>query len=178
MGRFGPEKQLSVLIGAFAKVAVRHSDWSLILVGNGDLRDALTEQVRQLGLTDRVLMPGVAKHPEAIMKACHLYAMTSEFEGFPNALGEAMACGLPAVSFDCRFGPKTIIRHGVDGLLVPANDANAFVGALDTLMTDDALRGRMAEKALEVTGRFDLKRIMDQWEALIRRIAGKTGKDN
>jgi glycosyltransferase involved in cell wall biosynthesis len=101
--------------------------------------------------------------------------MTSRFEGFPNALAEAMAYGLPAVSYDCDTGPRDLIRHEVDGLLVPPNDLVALTAALRHLMGDDALRAKFASRAVEVRGRFSEARVTNMWERLFRecRDAGR-----
>ena len=96
--------------------------------------------------------------------------MTSRFEGFPNTLVEALAYGLPAVSVDCDTGPRDIIRHGIDGLLVPQNNMDALVKALSTLMGNEELRRRYATRAVEARERFSIKRICGMWEKLFNEV--------
>lgn len=93
--------------------------------------------------------------------------MTSLVEGFPNTLTEAMAHGVPAVSFDCDTGPRDIIRHGIDGLLVSPGDTGALTRELGRLMGDDELRGRLALHAPEVRERFSLQRILSLWDEVM-----------
>jgi glycosyltransferase involved in cell wall biosynthesis len=91
--------------------------------------------------------------------------MSSRFEGFPNTLAEAMAHGCAAVSYDCDTGPRDIIRHEQDGLLVtPVGDVAALTSALDRLMGDDVERERMALRAIEVRERYSLQRILTLWD--------------
>jgi glycosyltransferase involved in cell wall biosynthesis len=118
-----------------------------------------------------VFMPGIAGNVAQWHARCDLYVLTSHSEGFPNALAEALCHGLPAVSVDCDTGPRDIIRHGVDGLLVPAGDATALTQALDRLMGDDELRRQFAAHAVDARQRFSIDRIAGLWEALFIRSA-------
>ena len=103
--------------------------------------------------------------------------MSSRFEGFPNTLAEALAHGLPAVSFDCDTGPRDIIRHGIDGLLVPPDDAGALGVALSGVMADDALRARLAQRAVDARERFSIERVAAMWEQLFSEPLGTARRE-
>jgi GalNAc-alpha-(1->4)-GalNAc-alpha-(1->3)-diNAcBac-PP-undecaprenol alpha-1,4-N-acetyl-D-galactosaminyltransferase len=167
MGRLAHEKGFDLLLSAFAVVATKHRDWTLEILGEGPIRAYLLSCIQKHGLEERVLMSGFTRRPFDAMRRADLFALSSLDEGFPNVLLEAMACGLPVVSFDCPSGPRHIIRNGVDGVLVPPRDAKAMAAALDHLMGDEAERKRLASKAREVVERFGVAKVMSMWEELI-----------
>lgn len=168
MGRLAPEKGFDLLLEAFARVAPNQPDWDLAIWGEGSLRDALTEQCDSLGLTDRVSFPGATKSPREKLAESDLFVLSSRREGFPNVLCEAMAAGTPVVSFACRFGPGTIIRDDVDGLLVPDGDVDALVATLDRAMSDESLRNRLGAEAVSIVDRYSLPNVAAQWETLLK----------
>lgn len=170
VGRLADQKGFDLLIAAFQKLAARFPRWRLFILGEGPLRAALMQQTAAAGLTGWVAMPGRAGNVGAWYAAADLYVMSSRFEGFPNTLAEAMAHGLPAVSFDCDTGPRDIIRHELDGLLVPPGDVDALARALARLMADDGLRQRYAARAVEVRERFSMGRIAGMWEELFEEL--------
>lgn len=176
VGRLSIEKQFQILIRSFQSLASRHLDWALVILGEGPLRSTLEAQVRQLGLRHRVLLPGRVGNVGDWYERANLFAMTSRVEGFPNALVESMAYGLPAVSFDCDTGPRDIIRHGVDGLLVPLGDEVGLTEALDRLMGDAELRQRFAERAVDVRERFATELVAEKWANLFAARAGNYGR--
>jgi len=167
MGRLAHEKGFDLLLSAFALVATKHRDWTLEILGEGPIRAFLLSCIQKRGLEERVLMPGFTRRPFAAMRRADLFALSSLDEGFPNVLLEAMACGVPVVSFDCPSGPRHIIRNGVDGVLVPQRDAQAMAAALHRLMGDETERKRLASKAREVVERFGVAKVMSMWEELL-----------
>src|SRR5262249_27989269 len=132
----------------------------------GPQRPRLERLIRSLNVQDRVRLPGFTNWPLEVLRRADLFGLSSLSEGFPNALCEAMACGVPAVGFDCSSGVREIIRHGVDGIVVPAGDAPALAAALDRVMSSDADRQRLGARAPDVVQRFAIDHAMAQWERL------------
>lgn len=175
VGRMSEEKGFSNLIEAFATLAGQHPQWDMVILGDGPLRASLLQQIQTKGLSGRVLMPGRAGNVGAWYERADLYVMSSRVEGFPNTLGEAMAHGCAAVSFDCDTGPRDLIRHDVDGLLVPPGDVAALAQSLRRLMQDDVLREQMAVRALEVRNRYSMKRVLGLWDELFANVCQQKG---
>ena len=171
VGRLNAVKNYEVLTRAFAELAGKYPDWDLVILGEGPERALLESGVRNRELEGRVFMPGIAGNVGTWFARADLYVMTSRSEGFPSALAEALAHGLPAVSFDCNTGPRDIIRHEIDGLLVPPDDEAALVAALDHVMGDADLRKQFAARALDARDRFSLEKIAGMWEALFRELS-------
>jgi glycosyltransferase involved in cell wall biosynthesis len=170
VGRLSLEKGFDLLLSAFANLSSSFPNWDLVIVGEGPERQNLINQIRFLGLTDRVKMPGVVGNIGDWYNRADLYVMSSRFEGFGNTLVEAMAYGCPVVSFDCETGPRNIVRHEVDGLLVPHADVNALTDALARLMSSKQLRNNYSSRAVEVRQRFSLETVGAIWDNLISSI--------
>lgn len=183
VGRLNPVKNFGALVNAFAALADKYPDWDLVILGEGPERPALEAAIRGRGAQARIFLPGIAGNVGEWYARADLFAMTSHSEGFPVALAEALAHGLPAVSFDCNTGPRDIIRHGIDGLLVPAGDSAALIQALERVMGDAHFREQLAARAPEARERFSIEKITRMWEDLFtelscprllpRHIAGK-----
>jgi glycosyltransferase involved in cell wall biosynthesis len=167
VGRLVAQKGFDLLVGAFARVAPGFPDWRLLILGEGPERARLESLAARPGLAERVRLPGVSADPAPAYRRASLFALPSRFEGFPNALVEAMACGLPVVAADCPSGPAEIVRHGVDGLLVPAGDEAALAAALARLMADPGARRALGDAARGVTERFSLERVLGLWDAVL-----------
>jgi glycosyltransferase involved in cell wall biosynthesis len=166
-GRLHPLKGFNHLVSAFASICQTRPDWCLMIAGEGDQREALEAQISQLGLHDRIFMLGRVKNINAFFSRADIFALTSSHEGFPNVLLEAMACGLPAVSFDCEAGPRAIIRDGEDGILVPPGDRDALASAIASLMDDENRRRKMGSAATLVCDRFSPARVLQLWDRVL-----------
>ncbi|MGI6419438.1 MAG: glycosyltransferase family 4 protein [Thermoguttaceae bacterium] len=166
-GRLTAEKGFDRLLRAFAQAASRHPEWDLVILGEGPERRPLELLAEQLQLAGRVAMPGWCDDVAAAMARCDLFVLSSLYEGFPNALAEAMAAGMPVVSYDCQSGPAEIIRDGYDGLLVRSGSVEWLAAAIDRLMGDEAGRRLLAGHAREVVERFSEARFYQRWEAVL-----------
>lgn len=170
MGRLTYQKGFDILLLAFAQIANKHSDWQLIILGEGELRKELEILRDSLGLSQKVIFPGIIKNPFSILKSSKLFVLSSRFEGFGNVLIEAMACGLPVISTNCQSGPREIIKDGFDGILVPNEDVLSLSKEIDFLMFDEQERRRLGNNAYITAKRFSLDNIVCTWEKLIYEV--------
>ncbi len=168
MGRLDPQKGFDLLLEAFAHLPPSaRVGWRLGIIGEGSQRDELERLIQRLGLEQDASLLGRFANPIPLLRAGKIFAFSSRWEGFGIALAEAMACGLAAVAFDCDYGPREIIRDGLDGLLVPPGDVKALAEALRRLMQDLRLRRRLASRAPEVLNRFSERRFLARWESVL-----------
>ncbi|HEX7871586.1 MAG TPA: glycosyltransferase family 4 protein [Sphingobium sp.] len=167
VGRLVAQKGFDMLIDAFASVAGGHPDWILRIWGEGPDRAALERQIALRGMTARIQLPGVSDSPGSWIGSADAFVLSSRFEGWGLVLGEAMAAGLPAVSFNCHWGPEEMIDQGENGLLVPPDDVAALAAAMARLMGDADLRTRLGEAATLSMQRFRPERILDKWRTII-----------
>ncbi len=166
VGRLDAVKQFDHLLRAFAALAGgagARVHWHLAIVGEGAERAALQAQVQALGLAGLVSLPGLSSDVAAWYRRADLFVLTSAAEGFPNALLEALASGVPAVSYDCPTGPGELVVPGLNGLLVPPGDEAALAHALAALMDDDAARQRLRGSATTLRRAHEPQRIAAQW---------------
>jgi glycosyltransferase involved in cell wall biosynthesis len=172
-GRLVPVKGFNVLIDAFSKLSGQFPDWDLIIIGEGPLRKEMTEQISQADLLNRVFLPGWVGNISEWYQNSDIFVLSSQFEGFPMSLVEAMSYKMCAVSFDCDTGPRDIIDNNVNGSLVKKGDVAELVQALAHLMGNDELRKQYAEQAAKVTTKFSVARIEGLWQALFTELLKK-----
>lgn len=171
LGRLSAEKQVGKLISAFAAVAGRFDEWDLHIHGDGPVKDELEAQIALGGLSGRVVLHGVTARPWEVMASADAFVMTSQYEGFPNAMLEAMGVGLPCIAFDCPSGPRELSGGGSDAILVPLNDEPALRTAMADLMGNEALRLSLGMRAREaVIGKYGLASVLERWDRLFRQV--------
>ncbi|WP_064743797.1 glycosyltransferase family 4 protein [Actinomadura rifamycini] len=166
-GRLVHNKRFDLLIEAFAPVAAEHPDWTLRIFGAGARRAALRDLVAERGLTGRVEVRPASRRLPAEMERAAVYALTSRREGMPMVVIEAMTKGLAVVSTDCPHGPREMIEHDRDGLLVPVDDRAALTAALRRLIADPALRDRLGERARASARAYEPAGVAARWTALL-----------
>lgn len=169
IGRLHPQKGFDVLIRAFSLCRSEHPEWRVEILGEGESRQELEALISELGLADTVSMPGSVTDVLGRLQRAGIFVLSSQFEGFPNALLEAMAVGVPTISTSCRSGPTDIVEHMRNGLLVPVADVRVMSAALHKLMGDPALRAQLASNTSEVAHRLGEESVFQQWDELVRR---------
>jgi glycosyltransferase involved in cell wall biosynthesis len=122
VGRLAREKNFSSLISAWKHVKMECPDWQLKIYGNGNMYNSLKKEIHDNKLDDYIYLCGATNHVLEEMQKASLLLLTSWYEGFGLVILEAMGEGIPVISYDCPFGPRTIIEHGKNGFLVPMND--------------------------------------------------------
>lgn len=171
VGRLQPQKGFDLALRAMAELGPAHSDWQLVILGEGPERGALEALRDELRLGGRVHMPGRVSDTWPWLRRADIFLMSSRSEGFPNALCEAMAAGVPVISTDCLSGPSDIVTPGVDGLLVEPENVESMAVALRTMMDSDDLRRRLAKAAPRIIERYSLENVLELWNGVLARVA-------
>ena len=170
-GRLDKQKRFDLLIDAFHKVCDEFPEHKLEIYGVGALQEKLQEQIKSLGRQDRICLMGRCEDVPNAIKSASLFVLTSDYEGLPNALMEAMALSLPVVSTDCGGGgARALIENGVDGFIVPRGDVVALADAIRKNLADPDGAKLRGEKAGEKAKGFSAENIVSQWEAYIQQI--------
>ena len=164
--RLVSQKGIDVLLKAAAIVFAQRPEWKLVIIGDGPLREELQALADELGIASRIDWLGYLDDPIPYLKAAKLFVLTSRFEGTPNALLEAMACGLATVVSDASPGPLELIGDDA-GLIVPVEDVEATAAAIVTLANDEGLRARLAEAAIKRTETYQVDQAMRVWLELL-----------
>lgn len=166
VGRLDYQKSFDRLIQVWEKVHQQMPDWRLDIFGQGEWQEMLQGMIDERRLQETVKLNGPTKNIGQEYSESSMIVMSSHYEGFPMVMIEAMACGLPAVSFDFKCGPRDIIKEGENGLVVKDGDIDGLAKTMMTLMRDDELRRKMGENAKRVVETFSEAKVMDKWVRL------------
>ncbi len=168
VGSLENQKGQDVLIRAFSEAQLE--GWQLHIVGEGSQKRKLTELIEDLDLQERVFLLGRKSNIAEHYASRKIFAFSSLYEGFPNALLEAMYFGLPCISTDCPTGPAELIEDGVNGYLVAVNDTNALTLKLQKLAANDDLRIAMGQAASKSVEQYRSEEIVGKWKHVIDRL--------
>lgn len=173
IGRFEYQKGLDRLIKAWKIVHSVCSDWSLDLIGEGQEKQSLLQQINEFNLENSIhLLEPVKNVPKELLNSSIL-VLPSRYEGFGMVLVEAQSFGVPPISFSCKCGPSDIIENGKNGFLVPEGDIDELADSLIKLIQDEDLRKRMGKQAYLDSVKYDEDVVMKQWVNLFEELMNK-----
>lgn len=168
VGKLDGQKNQKLLLRAFGRIADKFPEYKLLIYGEGNRRNDLEQLIKELQLEDRVEMPGNVSNLSKKTEDAALFVLSSDYEGMPNALMEAMAMGIPCISTDCPCGgPDFLIRDGENGLLVPVGDEVRMAEAMEKLLLDRELADRLGKNAVTITDTLNPEVVHKRWEDYI-----------
>lgn len=173
VGRLHKQKKYDLLLRAFSKAVPTRGDWTLYIAGEGEMKPSLEKLISELKIEEQVVFLGHIADIDLAFNSADIFVLASSFEGFPCALSEAMAHGLPCLSTDCPSGPSELISHGENGILVPNFDEDALSDWMMTLMNDRELRERLGHNAREVVSTYSMEVVMKKWDNLLMSLSGR-----
>ena len=175
VGRLVSVKRFDVLLHAFGKIAEKMPDYEVRLYGIGDCQPELENICRENGIADRVHFMGLTDDVSRVLCYSRIYVLSSESEGMPNGLIEAMACGCACIASDCDFGPAELITPGQDGMLFPVGDVDRLADCILQLATDDGLAEKISGQALKVNQTLSLEQIAGRYYRYIQQVCSGQG---
>lgn len=174
VGRFHKQKNQKLLIDAFTEISSGYKDYKLKIFGHGPLEKELSDYIKGLDMADRIILHKPVENIKKELSESKIFVMTSDYEGMPNALMEAMACGLPCISTDCPCGgPRELIRDGVNGVLFEVGNRDQLIEKLKTLIDDTKLREKFGQNARSICDKMNPKEICKRWRKYITEIVNE-----
>lgn len=172
-GRLTEQKNQTLLINAFSKLNKKYDDYKLFLYGDGKLKESLMKLVKDLSLEKRVIFKGISNNLKKDLKNAKLFVLSSDYEGMPNALMEAMALGLPVISTDCPCGgPRHLIKNSFNGLLIENKSEEELTNAIQKVLDNEELALSMGKNATTSMQAFKLEIVAEKWLEYIEKVVG------
>lgn len=168
IGRLNKQKGFDMLLKSFSQI--KEKGWHLVILGEGLERTNLQNQVDELKINKYVSMPGNVSDVEAYYKKASIFVLSSRYEGFPNVLIEAMGYGCASIAFDCLTGPRDIIEHHKNGILVEAENINKLSEGIQYLIDQPERREELGENAKKMIDKLDIEKITMKWFKIINEV--------
>lgn len=170
VGRLQPQKNQKLLVEAFSLIANDLPNYKLKIYGDGQLKEELQNQIDEYGLTEQIILMGAHKDIFDKISTASLFVLSSDFEGLPNTLIEAMCIGIPSVSTDCSpGGARELITDGENGFVVPCNDADKLANAMKKVLTDNELARKFSSAGKKIAERMECGKIAERWIEFINK---------
>lgn len=169
-GRLVQQKHFASLIRVWNEVAKWHPDWTLEIWGSGEQEQMLRDTILKFHLEEKVYLKGFTSHLNDEMGTASMFLLSSDFEGFPLVIIEAMSVGLPVVAYACPTGPKDIIEDGKNGFLIPMQDEKLFARKICALIEDTDLRKNMGHQAWMKSKDYQMDKIIHKWMLLFEEL--------
>lgn len=174
VGRLVEQKNFDLLIDAFYMLSEKYKEYKLIIYGEGKLRNKLEEKIKDLGIQDKVILPGIVDNVKEKIYRSSVFVLPSLYEGMPNALMEAMALGLPVISTDCPCGgPRMLITNNINGKLVSVNDKEIMKEAIEEIIKNEEFSRKLGKEASKISITLNPENINREWKDFIESILEK-----
>ncbi len=170
VGRLEPQKNHAMLIRAFAGFVKKFPEYELCIFGKGGLEQELKHMAKDLGIGEKVSFPGFRKNVLEIIRSYRMFVLSSDYEGIPNSLMEAMALGIPCIATDCPIGgPGLCIKDGENGILIPVGAYRELQTAMEKIAGNESLAKELGKNAEEIRKRFSVEEVGRAWYACLGR---------
>lgn len=175
VGRLHPQKNQKLLITAFSLIADHIPEYTLEIYGEGELKDELQKQINELHLTDKVFLKGTSKKIHELIYDASLFVLSSDYEGIPNTLLEAMALGIPCISTDCRpGGAREVITSEKNGYIVPINDEVKLADKILQVLVNIQQAQAIANEAIKISQVYSPDAIYKEWQIFLNHVCGRS----
>lgn len=173
-GRLEKQKNFELLINAFSDIESKFPNYTLEIYGEGSKRDELLKYIRKINLDEKIILKGRVDNLADSIYDAKLFVLSSDYEGMPNALMEAMALGLPCISTDCPIGgPKALIKNGKNGILVEVNNKEQLSSSMSKVLSDPVLFLKLSENGMIKVKKYTAKNVAEKWKKFIKDIVGE-----
>lgn len=173
VGRLTEQKNIYLLIDSFSDIEKDFPEYTLTIYGDGNMREHLSNKIKSLNLENKIAMPGIVNNIQENIIDASLFVMSSDYEGIPNALIEAMTLGLPVISTDCPCGgPRMFIENEKNGFLIPVGSRKELANTMKKVLSDDNLKNRIGKNAKDIVELVNPSVINSKWENFINAVIG------